>query len=164
MKRSVPTLSIPVAVVAAVLLVTAGSAAAVLAAPSATSAHAKVEIVNTKLGKVIANGRAHTLYMFGKDKKSKSACFGACAQAWPPLTTSGTPKASAGITASKLGTTSRGKGVKQVTYNGHPLYLFVKDTGARQTNGQGINAFGGKWSALSPTGKAAAQSGSPNGY
>jgi predicted lipoprotein with Yx(FWY)xxD motif len=159
MKRSVPILTIPAAALAAAALTTAGSAAAVLTAPSAARSTAKVEIVSTKLGKVLADGRGHTLYMFGKDSRSKSACFGACAQAWPPLTTSAKPRTAAGISGSKLGTISRGKGVKQVTYNGHPLYLFIKDTRARQTNGQGINAFGAKWSALSASGAAVAKSG-----
>jgi predicted lipoprotein with Yx(FWY)xxD motif len=153
MKRSVPILAL--AALAAVALTTSAAAAVGLAGPSATAAStAKVELVNTKLGKVLADGRGHTLYLFGKDKQSKSACSGACAQAWPPLTTTGKPKASAGVSASKLGTTNRAHGVKQVTYNGHPLYLFIKDTSARQANGQGIVAFGGKWSAVSAAGRA----------
>jgi predicted lipoprotein with Yx(FWY)xxD motif len=155
MKRSVPILTLPAAALAAVALTTAGTASAGLAGPSATAAStAKVEVVNTKLGKVLADGRGHTLYLFGRDKHSKSACSGACAKAWPPLTTTAKPKAGAGVSASKLGTTSRAGGVKQVTYNGHPVYLFINDTSARQTNGQGIVAFGGKWSALSSAGRA----------
>jgi hypothetical protein len=39
-----------------------------------------------------------------------------------------------------------------VTYNHHPLYTFVKDKKAGQTNGEGVNAFGGAWHAISPTG------------
>jgi predicted lipoprotein with Yx(FWY)xxD motif len=109
--------------------------------------------VKTKLGKVLANGSGRTLSMFGKDKRSKSECSGACAKAWPPLTTTGKPKAGRGVSASKLGTTNRGHGVKQVTYNGHPLYRFSMDHRARQTNGEGINAFGGLWSAVSAAGK-----------
>jgi predicted lipoprotein with Yx(FWY)xxD motif len=154
MKRSVRMLTLPAAALTAALTV-AGPASAVLAGPSATAAStAKVEVVNTKLGKVLADGRGHTLYLFGKDKNSKSACSGACAKAWPPLTTTAKPKAGAGVSASKLGTTSRAGGVKQVTYNGHPLYLFIKDTSARQVNGEGIVAFGGKWSAVSAAGRA----------
>ena len=153
MKRSVVTL--PAAALAAVALTTAGSAAAMSAGPSATAAStAKVQVVTTKLGKVLADGRGHTLYLFQKDKRSKSACSGACAQAWPPLTTTAKPKGGAGVSASKLGTTTRANGVKQVTYNGHPLYLFVKDTRARQTNGEGVNAFGASWFVLSGAGKA----------
>jgi predicted lipoprotein with Yx(FWY)xxD motif len=154
MKRSARILTFPAAALA-VALTMAGTAAAGSAGPSATAAStAKVEVVTTKLGKVLADGRGHTLYLFAKDKHSKSACSGACAQAWPPLTTTAKPKAGAGVSASKLGTTRRAGGVKQVTYNGHPLYLFVNDTKARQTNGQGIVAFGGKWSAVSTAGRA----------
>jgi predicted lipoprotein with Yx(FWY)xxD motif len=154
MKRSVRILTLPAAALA-VALPMAGTASAGSAGPTATAAStAKVEVVTTKLGKVLADGRGHTLYLFGKDKHAKSACSGACAQAWPPLTTTAKPKAGAGVSASKLGTTRRAGGVKQVTYNGHPLYLFVNDTKARQTNGQGIVAFGGKWSAVSTAGRA----------
>jgi predicted lipoprotein with Yx(FWY)xxD motif len=154
MKRSARILTFPAAALA-VALTMAGTAAAGSAGPSATAAStAKVEVVTTKLGKVLADGRGHTLYLFAKDKHSKSACSGACAQAWPPLTTTAKPKAGAGVSASKLGTTRRAGGVKQATYNGHPLYLFVNDTKARQTNGQGIVAFGGKWSAVSTAGRA----------
>ena len=42
-----------------------------------------------------------------------------------------------------------------MTYNGHPLYLFVKDTQPGQTNGQGVNAFGAPWFALTPSGTQA---------
>jgi predicted lipoprotein with Yx(FWY)xxD motif len=155
MKRSVRILTFPAAAAAALALTTAGAALATSPAPSATAAStAKVEVVSTKLGKVIADGRGHTLYMFGKDKNGKSSCSGACATAWPPLTTTGKTKAGTGVSASKLGTTRRAGGVKQVTYNGHPVYLFIKDTAARQANGQGIVAFGGKWSALSAAGRA----------
>ena len=154
MNRSVRILTLPAAALTVALAV-AGPASAGLAGPSATAAStAKVEVVNTKLGKVIADGHGHVLYMFGKDRHSKSACSGACAKAWPPLTTTAKPKAASGVSASKLGTTRRAGGVKQVTYNGHPLYRFINDTRARQTNGQGIVAFGGKWSALSAAGRA----------
>ena len=164
MQHRLAIIAIPVAVVA-IALALAGTAAGVLKSPPATaSSTARVEIVSTKLGKVLADGRGHTLYMFGKDTRSRSACFGACAQAWPPLTTTAKPRASTGVASSKLGTISRGKGVRQVTYNGHPLYGFVKDTGPRQTHGQGITAFGGKWSATTASGKAPAQRGSSNGY
>ena len=132
----------------------AGSGAAAHGpAASVTRSAAKVQLTNTKLGKVLADGSGRTLYLFEKDRGHKSTCFGACAAAWPPVTTSGAPHAAQGISPSKLGTIDRGHGVKQVTYNGHPLYRFVKDTAPRQTHGEGLKAFGAEWYALSAAGK-----------
>jgi hypothetical protein len=51
-----------------------------------------------------------------------------------------------------VGTTTRADGAQQVIYNGHPLYLFAGDQKAGDTNGQGVNAFGGSWYALTGTG------------
>jgi predicted lipoprotein with Yx(FWY)xxD motif len=121
------------------------------------AAPAKATIVstaNTSLGRVLVNSRGHTLYMFGADKNDKSACSGQCAANWPPLIASGKTHAAAGVKASLLGTTKRTDGRMQVTYKRHPLYTFIKDTKKGQTNGQGINAFGGVWHPLSPTGAA----------
>jgi hypothetical protein len=50
---------------------------------------------------------------------------------------------------SMLGTISRSDGTKQVTYAGHPLYFYAGDSAAGQTNGQGINSFGGIWGVVS---------------
>ena len=91
--------------------------------------------------------------MLSADRTRKSTCFGACAQAWPPLRASRKPTVGTGLKASKVGTIKRSDGKPQVTYNGHPLYRFVKDTKAGQTNGQGIVAFGGRWSVVSPAGR-----------
>ena len=152
MKRSFLVFAVPVVALAVAALGSSSTAATDSPVASASST-AKVELTKTKLGKVLADGSGRTLYLFEKDKGPKSTCFGACATAWPPLTTTGKPKASHGVSASKLGTTSRGGGVKQVTYNGHPLYRFIKDTGARQTHGQGLKAFGAEWYVLSAAGK-----------
>jgi len=117
-----------------------------------TARSSTVRVVNSHLGKILVNSPGHTLYMFKKDKGTKSSCNGACAKAWPPLRTSGKPVVGRGASASKAGTTKRSDGTRQVTYNGHPLYTFVKDTKAGQTNGEGLTAFGGSWFALSPAG------------
>jgi predicted lipoprotein with Yx(FWY)xxD motif len=68
------------------------------------------------------------------------------------LIASGKTHAAAGVKASLLGTTKRTDGRLQVTYKRHPLYTFIKYTKKGQTNGEGINAFGGEWDAVSPTG------------
>ena len=64
----------------------------------------------------------------------------------------GRPVAGSGIQASKLTTTRRSDGKRQVVYNHHPLYRFVADTKAGDTNGQGLTAFGASWFVVSPAG------------
>jgi hypothetical protein len=98
------------------------------------------------------DSQGHTLYLFGKDSGTISTCTGACAAAWPPLLATGQPTAGSGANAALLGTTSRSDGGTQVTYNGHPVYLFIKDQSPGDTNGEGKNAFGASWFALSPGG------------
>jgi predicted lipoprotein with Yx(FWY)xxD motif len=112
-----------------------------------------VLVASTHLGKILVNSRGRTLYLFKKDSGTKSACFGACATAWPPLRVSGKPTVGRGATASLLGTTRRSDGKRQVTYSGHPLYTFIMDKQSGDTHGEGFTAFGGRWFVLSPAGK-----------
>ena len=58
-----------------------------------------------------------------------------------------------GVQRSLLGTIRRPDGTRQVSYAGHPLYLFSGDTGRGQTNGEGLHDFGAGWYALTPSGK-----------
>lgn len=105
-------------------------------------------------GTYLTDGSGMTLYMFAADTRGgKSQCSGSCAAIWPPVVTSGKPKAAGEAKASELGTISRGNGKKQVTYNGWPLYYYEQDTNAGQMMGQGINNSGGLWWILSPSGK-----------
>jgi hypothetical protein len=64
----------------------------------------------------------------------------------------GTPTLGKGIDASLVHTATRPEGTTQLTYNGHPLYLFAQDQKAGETNGQGVSAFGAAWFALSSAG------------
>ena len=73
---------------------------------------------------------------------------------WPPLTVTGKPTAGKGVIASKLTTVSRPGGVKQVVYNGHPLYLYQADTAPGDTTGQGSPSFGAPWYVLTASGNA----------
>ena len=95
-----------------------------------------------------------TVYLFEKDKGSTSTCTGSCAQYWPPVTTSGAPKAGSGAMSANLGTTKRSDGKTEVTYSGHPLYYYAGDKKPGDVTGQGLNAFGALWYVLSPAGKA----------
>jgi predicted lipoprotein with Yx(FWY)xxD motif len=133
-----------------------GGGAATAATPTTSSgAPATVGVANNSLGSVLVNSQGRTLYLFKADVGAKSACSGACATAWPPLLAASKPTAGTGLTASKLGTITRSGGSRQVTYNGHPLYLFIKDKKPGDVNGQGVTAFGAAWFALTPSGNQA---------
>ena len=133
-----------------------GSNAGAYGAPAATAASkpaapvaASVRVGHTNLGNVLVDGQGRTLYTFSKDTGAMSSCNGACASLWPPVTTAGSPKAGAGVSAAKLGTSKRADGSMQVTWAGHPVYRYSGDSQAGQTGGQGLNAFGGVWYAVS---------------
>jgi predicted lipoprotein with Yx(FWY)xxD motif len=131
-----------------------GGATAAPAAPpkTATGQPATVEVAKSSLGQILVDSQGRTLYLFQKDSGTTSACTGACATAWPPLRAPGRPTAGNGLNANLLGTSPRSDGGAQVTYNGHPLYLFIKDQKPGDTNGQGVTAFGASWFALTPAG------------
>lgn len=127
-------------------------AAAATTAPPASGSGTTVGLRSTSAGQVLVDSRGHTLYLFEKDTGTTSTCSGACATAWPPLTTTGAPVAGTGVNASLLSTTKRADGSTEVTYSGHPLYSFEADTAAGDIKGQGVDAFGGEWYVLSAAG------------
>jgi predicted lipoprotein with Yx(FWY)xxD motif len=122
---------------------------------SSGGAAAVVSVANNpKLGKILVDSKGLTLYYFEKDKKggTSSTCSGACASVWPPVTTSGSAKATSGAQASKLGTIKRSDGSSEVTYNGWPLYTYVSDTKPGDAKGNDLKQFGASWYALTPAG------------
>jgi predicted lipoprotein with Yx(FWY)xxD motif len=147
---------IGIAVVALVVAACGGSSGGAYGGSTAskpTSGKGSVALASTKLGKVLVDGNGRTLYLFEADKGTMSKCDGACASAWPPLTTSGKPTAGAGVIASKLGTAKRPDGTTGVTYAGHPLYTYAGDGAPGQTAGEGLTDYGAPWYALSAAGK-----------
>src|SRR5579875_2513015 len=132
------------AVVALVAAVASGSAIA------ASKGGTTVTLHKTSLGKVLATSKGMTLYLYTPDPKGKSVCNGECASAWPPLMTTGKPRAGAGVNAKLLGTTKRSNGKLQVTYAGHPLYRYVGDSKSGQVTGEGIS---GIWYVVSAAGR-----------
>jgi predicted lipoprotein with Yx(FWY)xxD motif len=124
------------------------------AAASGSSA-ASSTVITTKTssgGSFLTNGAGRAVYLFMADSTGKSACSGACAAAWPPVIAAGQPTAAGGAQSSDLSTITRSDGTKQVTYNGHPLYYFVGDTGPGTDKGQGVNGFGALWWLVAPSG------------
>jgi predicted lipoprotein with Yx(FWY)xxD motif len=105
------------------------------------------------LGTILVDSTGRTLYDFHKDRGSKSACYGACAAAWPPLLTDGDPQAQGAADRGMLGTTKRKDGSTQVTYAGWPLYTYAGDRAPGEANGNDIDQFGAEWYALQPNGQ-----------
>jgi predicted lipoprotein with Yx(FWY)xxD motif len=150
----------------AVALLAAVSITAAVAGPL-NGSRASVGVSKSAFGRILVDGRGHSLYVFAMDKGRMSTCYGACAANWPPFISSAKARVRTGAKQSLIGRTRRMDGRWQVTYHGHPLYTFVKDTAKGQTNGEGLVAFGGEWDLLAPSGaKIANASGStpPGGY
>ena len=122
---------------------------------SSTSTSVPAALITTKhsskLGTILAFGPKHlTVYLFEGDKAGVSNCTGACPSVWPPVV--GTPQAQGAAMSADLGTITRSDGRKQVTYKGHPLYLFTKDGDSGDAYGEGAKAFGADWYTLAPSG------------
>jgi predicted lipoprotein with Yx(FWY)xxD motif len=123
------------------------------AAMSRESAAPTLTVKSSSFGRVLFDGRGFVLYAFTRDKNGRSACYGACAKAWPVYYAKATLRAGTGIKRSLIGTTKRRDGRRQITYAGRPLYYYVGDTKAGQIRCQNVVEFGGTWLVVRPTGK-----------
>src|SRR5215212_2702588 len=137
------------------ILAVALIAAAVLV-PSAMSdqsaTRATLTAKTSRFGKVLFDGRGFVLYAFTRDQR-RSACYGACAKAWPPyFAPKGTLSVGPGVKRSLLGTVKRRNGRRQVTYASKPLYFYVGDTRPGQILCQNVVEFGGRWLIVKPGG------------
>jgi len=135
---------------------TPAGASAPSSAPASGGASASgatvITTASSSAGTFLTSGSGRAIYLWAKDTSGMSACTGACAGAWPPVTTTGTATTSGSAKASDLGTITRTDGTKQVTYDGHPLYYFVGDSGPGMATGQGSDNFGAKWWLVAPAG------------
>ena len=122
--------------------------------PATTTSAAPAALITTKhgkLGTILAYGpKRLTVYLFEADNGGASSCSGECASLWPAV--SGHPQASGQAVASHLGTITRADGTTQVTYNGHPLYLYSRDKDDGDAYGQGLKSFGASWYVVAPSG------------
>lgn len=108
-------------------------------------------------GEYLVTSEGRSVYMFESDEEDESICYDDCADAWPPLTPeNGTPVAGEGVDEDMIGTIEREDGTEQVTYDGQPLYLFVRDTMEGDTTGHEVEGFGDEWKLVSPEGGAVA--------
>jgi len=121
--------------------------------PAPAAPAPKVATAALAPGTALVDGAGRTLYLFEADTKASSACNGACAQVWPPLRSGGAmPTASSPAQARLLGAVTRSDGARQVTYNHHPLYLYVGDRHRGDARGQGLDQFGAGWYVVTAAG------------
>ena len=138
----------------AITIAVLAAAAVPIAAASAAAAPAKVSLRRTSIGMILVNGRGHTLYAFTRDARNKDRCVttSGCAGTWPAMTSTGKPTAGRGVNRSKLSTIKLSNGAHQVTYAGRPLYTYVADSSAGETDYVGATQFGGTWLAVNAAG------------
>jgi len=140
---------------ACALVVAAGAGWAMhLLGPSAPGPRAEATLLQTRtIGDVtvLTDDEGYTLYWFGPDSATKSACLDSCARSWLPVT--GPATWDSGVTGT-IGAIVRPGGALQATYNGHPLYTTTADTGPGQTKGNGVWSHGGEWHEVTVPGRA----------
>jgi predicted lipoprotein with Yx(FWY)xxD motif len=119
--------------------------------PAAAVASVAIKTMSTSKGTVLVTPTGLTLYWFANDTATQSNCNGSCATYWKPLL--GKAVAAAGTSLPHgFATIKRADGQSQITYDGHPLYTYTGDTASGQINGNGLDASGGMWWAITPTG------------
>jgi predicted lipoprotein with Yx(FWY)xxD motif len=122
------------------------------AAAAAPRRGPRVALRDSQFGPVLFDGRGRALYLFTRDPRNKTRCYGACAEAWPPFYAKGRPRAGKGVDRDLLGTIERRDGRRQVTYKGQALYFYVDDPRG-QVLCNDVVEFGGTWFAVDAKGK-----------
>ena len=115
---------------------------------SGTRAATTLQTAQSEFGPILVDSRGMTLYMFDPDQGGQSTCDAECLAAWPPV--EGPADAGKGVDDSLLGTAKATDGTTIATYNGWPLYYWVKDQQPGDVTGQAVSDV---WWVLNPDGK-----------
>jgi predicted lipoprotein with Yx(FWY)xxD motif len=110
-----------------------------------------VKLRESQFGPVLFDGKDRAIYLFTRDPRRQTRCYGDCAVAWPPVYAKGRPRAGSGVKRSLLGTIERRDGRRQVTYKGQALYFYVDDPKGEVLCND-IVEFGGTWYAVDAEG------------
>lgn len=145
--------------VAALLVLVALVAAACSSGPPSASGtghepsphgHLTLYSYSTPLGTVVGSIAGVVVYANEHESGHTIVCTTACTTTWKPWLTDGVPvQAAAGVDKSLIGTVQRPGGGVQLTYGGHPLYLYAHRGHPLETAGQGR---GGTWYVVSTDG------------
>ena len=131
----------------------AARSAAVSAGSTAAAAQRTTLVVrDSQYGRMLFGPNRQAIYIFERDRRDESRCYGDCARAWPPVYTRGAPVAGAGVRSGLLGTIRRRNGRRQVTYRGKPLYYYAHE-GPGEVRCHNVFLNGGLWWVVGPNGK-----------
>lgn len=122
------------------------------AAPTTRRRGTTVTLRQSQFGPMLWGPRRQAIYVFQRDRRGSSRCYGTCAEAWPPVYTRGRPRAGNGVRPSLLGTTRRRDGRRQVTYAGRPLYYYAHE-GPDEVRCHNVDLNGGLWWVVGADGK-----------
>lgn len=122
--------------------------------PEGSKGGARIKVADSSFGPMLYDASGQAIYLFDKEQTSRSECYDACAEAWPPVFTKGEPVAIQGAKQSLLDTTRRRDGSMQVTYAGHALYFYAHE-GRNQVLCHNVEGFGGLWLVVQPDGDPA---------
>jgi predicted lipoprotein with Yx(FWY)xxD motif len=109
---------------------------------------------DSQFGSMLFDASGQAIYLFDAERSTQPMCYDDCAEAWPPVLTTGEPRAEGSVRSALLGTTRRRDGTSQVTYGGHPLYFYAHE-GKYQVLCHNIEGFGGTWLVVQPDGDPA---------
>ena len=123
------------------------------AQPSGAASGAALALRHTALGTILTTGQGVTVYAFEADHGTTSACTGACAVVWRPVTAGGARITVAGGAGALAGQTTRPGGARQLTYAGHPLYTFAGDVGPGAECLRALTVGGARWDVLTAAGQ-----------
>lgn len=102
-------------------------------------------------GQHLVTGEGMSVYLYILDEGGALACVEACTNNWPPLMAGADSIVSENLDSNLVGTVERPEGGLQLTYGGHPLYTFQRDTEEGHTRGQ---ALGDQFFLVSVAGEA----------
>lgn len=129
-------------------------------APQPGTDYQQTKLAVEMLPGIAPGGVAVSTYTFSGDQSGFDACYGPCSIDFIPVYTAGAPVAGTGVDAGAIGVISRIDGTQQVTYHGHPLYIYSQEeplpgqhgpsTTGTTGNGKGVSAFGGTFHLVNP--------------
>ncbi len=121
---------------------------------SAAATGTRVIADASEFGPMLYSAEGQAIYLFDLESGPQPRCYDGCAEAWPPVLTSGEPVAGDGVRGGLLGTVRREDGTTQVTYAGHPLYFYAHED-PWQVLCHDFFDYGGTWYVVQPDGDAA---------